>query len=404
MNQGSASQSPILCHVPTADGGRVAVKRRPRAGGSPVVLLHGIASNADHWDLPSVTGPGFVYRSLGDLLHDAGYDLWFINLRGYGAPHMRSEPAPGSDDWCVDHFIVYDLPAVVDRVRRDTGQRPFLVGASMGAMVTAGFVQGATAGGSDPTVHVVADEATASQRAADVAGAVLVEFPAALRWPQALYTPEGRLDWQRLLGLESPWSAKANYPFELMARWGWLHALLEFVGEVPLDRFRMAPGEAWWRKLPKPMADRVDTLRTTITQGMLDIAGRFTGATNLRAQVVIEGRRRAMDHMKAGVLKQMAKSVRQGGFVSTLGEPDHLYSDHYDLVQTPVLVIVGGEDRIANADVTREIFFDRVRSADKEIRVYPEIAHGEFEAAPIASERVYPDILAWMAARRNREP
>jgi alpha-beta hydrolase superfamily lysophospholipase len=80
-------------------------------------------------------------------------------------------------------------------------------------------------------------------------------------------------------------------------------------------------------------------------------------------------------------------------------QPDHVYSDHYHHIELPVLVIVGGQDRVANAEVTRSAFFERVRSADKTFHEFPELAHGDFEYAPVACEQVYPLIASWIAGR-----
>lgn len=39
---------------------------------------------------------------------------------------------------------------------------------------------------------------------------------------------------------------------------------------------------------------------------------------------------------------------------------------------------------MAHADVTRTMFFDRIRSKDKQLLLDDDIAHGEIEVAPIA--------------------
>ena len=371
--------------------------RRP--DGTPVIFLHGLAVNADVWDLPEVRGDDFHFRSIAAVLHEAGYDLWLVNFRGHGAPRMLSEPPPEQDDWCVDHFILYDLPAVVEHVRATTGRKPFVIGSSMGSMTLAGYVQGAKLVGEESERHIVADPELARERGEQLAGAIFIEFPAALRWPASTYAADGKLDWQALLRDWRRTDGDVNFPFEMLARWGWLNTLVNAAGEVPLDRLRPDSKERWWQRLPKPWSDRVAEIEKSSTQAMLRLAGRLTGAENYRAEVLLEGRRYIMDSMKAGVLSQMARSVRRRAFVSALGTPEHVYSDNYQHVTVPALVIVGGRDRIANADVTREVFFERIASSDKTLRVYENIAHGEFEAAPIACEQVYPDITRWIAAR-----
>lgn len=393
---------PQTACVPTEDGARIAVKRRPNPGAIPVIFLHGLAVNADLWDLPEVRGKDFHYRSLASVLHEAGYDIWLVNLRGHGGPHMLSEPAAGQADWCVDHFVVYDLPAVVDRVVAETGRRPFVIGASMGSMTLAGYVQGAVYLCGEGAGRIAADPRLAQARQKQLAGCVFAEFPAALRWPDSLYDERGRLQWRNLLRDWWRNDGDINYPFEMLSRWGWLHAVLEAAGQVPVNWIvAEQQGEPWYRKLPAPLASGVEAVERAVVQAMLRMAGTFTGATNHRAEVMLQGRRYVLDHMKSGVLKQLSKCVRRRAFVSDLGTPDHVYSDCYELVEAPTLVVQGGRDRIANAEVVRSAFFDRIRAVDKRFLYYADIAHGELEAAPIASEKVYPEIVAWMDERRG---
>ena len=392
--QTMSDRSDRIVHVATQDGARIACKRRALTG-LPVILVHGLAVNADVWDCPEIRGENFTFRSLPTLLAEAGYDAWLVNLRGHGAPHMLSEPAPGQTDWCVDHFVLYDLPAVVEHVRRETGRRPFLIGNSMGSMTIAGCMQGATLVGYGESQAIVADEACARRRQAEVAGCVLMEFPAALRWPKSYFGESGGAGWAELLReLQNP-DAGSNYPFELMARWPWLETLLAASGSVRLDWLRpRGTGQQAGEAVAGP-----DLVTRVKAAAMRWYSERFKAAENFQIETFTNGLLRAADHMKAGVLRQMAKSVRNGAFVSVLGTPDHVYSEHYDMIACPVLVMMGGRDRIASVEVTRADFFERIRSEDRTFRLYETIAHGEFEYAPIASEQVYPEILEWIARR-----
>jgi alpha-beta hydrolase superfamily lysophospholipase len=413
--ESAASAWPVE-YVPTEDGATIAVKRRPQPGGAPVIFIHGLSVNADLWDMPTIQGEGFVYRSLASTLHECGYDIWLMNLRGHGAPLMYSAPAPGQEDWCVDHFILYDLPAVVERVCAQTGERPFVIAASLGAMTLAGYAQGAMlAGGKGCTggtglppdsrhegLRILADPAEARRRQAALRGCVFVELPAALRWPRSLYDEAGNLRWAALLSDFWRNDGQGNFTFELLSRWGWLETLVQAAGGVPLDWLRADPTQVpLVERLPPALADTVRRAQSSLMQFGLKLIGTFTGHSQHRAEVVIRGRRYIIDHIKAGVLRQLAQCVRDGRFVSALGRPPHVYSDHYHLVELPALVVAGGRDRIANAEVAREAFFEKLAAADRTFVLFEDFGHGEFEAAPAACERVYPVIVRWLEERRG---
>ncbi len=380
----------------------MAIKRWARAGATPVILLHGIAVNADVWDLPDVVTDEYHYRSLATVLYEAGFDIWLVNLRGHGGPNMRSEPPAGQDDWCVDHFIHYDLPAVVDHVTAG-GRRAFLVGASMGAITLAGYLQGAVLGERrNGGMQVVVDADVAMERQRRLCGAIFAEFPAVLRWPESLYDAQGRVRWRFLLREWRQAAGATNLPFEVLSHWAWLHALLDVAGQVPVQWFMPEPGrKPWYRNLPEGWGGRVAELERQVWQAMLRCSGTFTGATHHRAEVMLQGRRYVFDHMKAGVLRQLAECVRRRAIVSALGEPAHVYSDHYVRIALPTLVVQGGRDRIAHPEFTRTAFFERIAAQDREFLLFEPIAHGEIEAAPYATEQIYPRIREWMGGRKG---
>lgn len=387
-------------YVLTADGARIAVKRRPCAGGTPVVFLHGLAVNADLWDLPAIDGPDFRFRSLASVLLESGFDIWLVNLRGHGAPTMLSTPPAEQSDWCVDHFITLDLPAVCDHVRTAAGRSPFVIGASMGAMTLAGYVQGAVLSGPTESPRVVLDAEIARRRQAELAGAVFAEFPAALRWPRSLYDEQGNVRWSALLRDFWRSAGDANYPFEVIARLGWLEALIGGAGGVSLQWMKPDPiMPSLLNSLPGPLLDWYRRFESGAWQAGLNLAGTFTGHSNHRAEVILRGRRFVIDDMKAGVLRQMRRSVHAGAFVSGLGDPQHVYSDHYGLTTLPTLILAGERDRIAVAEVTRAAFHDRIASADKTMLTFDTLAHGELEAAPWSYEHVYPQVRDWLLAR-----
>ncbi|MGE0479992.1 MAG: alpha/beta fold hydrolase [Phycisphaerae bacterium] len=381
----------------TADGANLALLRRESAGGPPVLLFHGIAVNADIWDLPDIRGDGFHYRSLASLLHEAGCDVWLVNLRGHGSAGAYSAPPMGLRDWCVDHYVLYDAPAALAHVRRRTGKRPFVVGSSMGAIVLGAYLQGATL---HDAGTVTAADALAAQRQAEIAGGVFVEFPAALRWPGTLYGPDGALDWGALRDGWRNTHIHANFPFEILARWLWLQGVVELLGEVRLDWLRPAPNAAA-RHAARPEALRrvLDYGEQSFAHAVRELFVRFKGAEHFRVETFTQGLRLALDHMKAGVLRQFAACVRQRSIVSALGTTPHVYSDHYGCIASPTLLVLGGRDRIAHPEITRAVFYDAIRASDKTLALFENMAHGEFEYAPEATDLVYPRIREWILKR-----
>lgn len=109
----------------------------PPARGKPVAFLqHGMLSSSADYVL---MGPQV---SLGYMLSDLGYDVWMGNARGnrYSNTHLTKDNAT-EDYWDFSwHEVgIYDLPAMIDYVLRETGQqRLHYIGHSQGT--TAYFV------------------------------------------------------------------------------------------------------------------------------------------------------------------------------------------------------------------------------------------------------------------------
>lgn len=383
----------------TEDGARLALRHRwSRRAGPPVMFFHGLAVNSSLWDMPDLDLPDLRYQSLSTVLAERGHDVWLVNFRGHGPRPSRSQPAPGQADYCVDHFIHYDWPAAVQGVLKATGHTPHVIAASLGAMVTAAHLSGASLrreGGADALI--VADPEEARRRQSLVRSAILFDFPAALRWPASLYDADGRLRWDQLA--QAKYGSDRNYAYELLSRAPWLEVILDAVGEIRLDWVHPRPGWTERRnKYPAPIRRLLDTWEAAFSRGFAAVANAWKGSDGMRPELFRHGIRYAADHVKSGVLRQLAKGVRARSFVSALGAPDHDYTSGYSNIALPVMLVQGGRDNIANAEVTRAEFFDRIASKNKRISVYPEYAHGDSEYSATAPQRVYPEVLDWLAA------
>ncbi len=120
-------------HAVTDDGVRLMLLRHTPTEGAvkpvPVILAHGIATNALGFDLsPEV--------SMVKHLVDSGYEVWTFSLAGRWGSGTR----PGGSD--IDHFIEHDVPAVIDYVRSTSGaDEVYWVGWSMGSMIMTAHLQ-----------------------------------------------------------------------------------------------------------------------------------------------------------------------------------------------------------------------------------------------------------------------
>ncbi|KAF5746120.1 hypothetical protein HS088_TW06G00285 [Tripterygium wilfordii] len=122
-------------HIPAGRSGKKADK-------PPVLLQHGLLMDACTWVLNS------PQESLAFILADNGFDVWLGNTRGtkYSRGHTSLTPNnPAYWYWSWDQLAAYDLPASVQFVYNQTGQKLHYVGHSLGTLIAlAAFSQDQT--------------------------------------------------------------------------------------------------------------------------------------------------------------------------------------------------------------------------------------------------------------------
>ncbi|MBU1670853.1 MAG: alpha/beta fold hydrolase [Actinobacteria bacterium] len=158
--------NPETVEIQTADGVTLRCRRYRKPGARAVVCGHGLASSAYAFDLPLY---GF---NIARVLYGLGYEVWLVNFRGAGHPPWRSDD--GGWGGAGDELGVFDLPAVIEHVYRETGRPVFYTGHSFGGMSIYVYLQGAAMEPGDPERKVHRDPAEARRRNRMVAGALTV--------------------------------------------------------------------------------------------------------------------------------------------------------------------------------------------------------------------------------------
>ncbi|XP_041008565.1 triacylglycerol lipase 2-like [Juglans microcarpa x Juglans regia] len=128
-------------NVTTKDGYILSLQRIPEGrvvqnGGNkrqPVLLQHGVLMDGMSWLLNSPE------HNLPMILADNGFDVWISNTRGtrFSRQHTSQLDSSTTDfwNWSWDELVSFDMPAVIDFVCGQTGQKINYVGHSQGTLI-----------------------------------------------------------------------------------------------------------------------------------------------------------------------------------------------------------------------------------------------------------------------------
>ncbi len=135
----------------TVDGWKLGIRRvrpfNPDPGKLPVVLCHGLGLNGTFWTITDDHLPAQLAAN--------GYEVFICDLRGSGASQkvgalgkvnsvLRQTPflEVGEGNWTVDDQVKYDVPAILNYVKTETGRdRVNWVGHSLGGMLMFAYLE-----------------------------------------------------------------------------------------------------------------------------------------------------------------------------------------------------------------------------------------------------------------------
>lgn len=379
------SLDPTNERAASADGVLLGMRRYPRPGAPPVLLLHGLAQNLNGWD---VAVPG---HSLARHLWEAGFDVWLGNFRGHGRPPHRS--GLGVRPSRVDDYGILDVPAFVHRVSRATGRRPFVIGHSMGGIALYIHLQGCQY---DTERRVTHCPELAAQRNEALAGVVLVGTPP-------------KLYWHSRLGLRALFKRQYFEYNELLQHVVGRSAVLHLLDNLPLHRFPTR-GVAEWvndaASMPGPTGLLPDLASRAVGHAVSEaLAHTLWNPRNMNSALVEAETRQTLDDAALPVLRQFVDWIRHETareYTVNDARAPHVYADHLHLVTAPVLWAAGELDRIAPPSVIRTHGVARLGSTDRSLLVVRGFGHNDLRMGVQAPEAFFPVIRQWLTERSAR--
>lgn len=413
------SRQSDIYKVRTLDGVELALKRyRPdrwsplRLRGQPVILMPGMLSNHNYYDLHAMEGRNYAvklpqrladwarndpyvkadplkYYSLAYYLWDQGYDVWLADYRGEGREPVRSG---GADGYTIDELGIYDMPAIVSKVREVTGKKPVWIGHSMGSTMAYIYLQGCRFEVEDnPDTRVISDPALVRMRN-DGCGKQALKGFVDLDGP---IVPPGSVP-QEMQALA--WWA-LYVPFYLDMRpfadsLGWMVSSPTLAFETLL---RMV-----WESLDCPDLGWLNSL-LSINSRNLD-----PGVSAYIIQNAVDGvSTRVMAHFSdAGTCGRFREDWRNRPLGCFLvcppppGEGDgyYYYSDNLGKISLPSLVVADATLDITDpADIER-FYRGKTRNRRDRFMLVPDTAHVDLAVGLNAPTSLFPAIGAWLAS------
>jgi pimeloyl-ACP methyl ester carboxylesterase len=338
----SGREAPRRYRAFTRDGWRLALYRyaTPRGSHRTPVLLCH-GMSSNRWNMD---GPG--RRSMARYLARKGYDAWVLELRGAGRSMRPNWWNQKSYDWRFEDYVYHDAPAALRVVLRETGvEQIHWVGHSMGGMIAYALLMG-------PIQNKIASAVTLASPTMSEVGHPMLDFG---------------LPYRSLLRF-----APARVPIGLASRLG---APLAFLLHWLLKR---------------PISE------LGFHEGNLDAAA-------MRALMLV-----AIDDLPASLLREFARWYETKAMSDRYAMFD--FTEHLERITTPLLIIAGGKDELTPPR-DLEYVYDHVGSRDKAFRVIDreqgfarDYSHADLVLGKHAPDDVYPVILDWLDAHRERAP
>ena len=402
--------------VCTADGVELVMRRyRPdpkapfRKGRQPVILMPGLLSNMNEFDIhtppgerydvklpsdlaPWAQGDPYIaqdpmrYYSLAHYLWNQKYDVWLANYRGEGREPYQSG---GMGGYSIDDLGIYDVPAVVEKVYKVTRKHPVYIGHSMGSSMVYIYLQGAKYdAGADP--HVISDPGLVRERNAGhgkqaLKGLVDLDGPMGTIGVTMPFDPYNPTWWQLL---------RDRWYINLRG----LSPILDLLAPLTYEMYRVL----WFfcQLLHWPDLGMLNLLLSTNPNNINREVNRYT----MKYAVDGMSTRTLAQYEAAYTMKKFREDWYNGVDDSAVvvppppspGDGYYYYSDHLDRISLPALVIADNTVDITHPDDIRNFYLGKARHRlDAFLRI-PNTAHVDLVMGLNGPTEVFPAIGAWL--------
>jgi pimeloyl-ACP methyl ester carboxylesterase len=327
------------------------------------------------------------YYSLAYYLWKQGYDVWSANYRGEGRNPVKSGGAAG---YAIDELGIYDMPAIISKVRGVTGQKPVWIGHSMGSNMAYMYLQGARFSTPfNPNSHVISDAGLVTERNNGSGTQALKAF-VDLDGP---VIPGGSIP---LLLRPLLWTA-LSMPLYLDLR-----PFTATLGGIAADPIMaMQSSLQWlWGSIGYP------------DLGLLNLA-LLINADNMDSNVSRYFFKYVLDGVSTRVLATFADSIINGkmredyrnGFLNFLlvsppaprrGDGYYYYSDNLSKISLPSLVIADATRDITNPEDIKKFYDGKYRNSRDQYCVITGTAHVDLVMGKNAPTGLFPMIDTWL--------
>jgi pimeloyl-ACP methyl ester carboxylesterase len=104
------------------------------AEGPAILMVHGIASNSNFWDVSPTL-------SVAKYFQDKGYDVWTLDERGHGEAQQSPTGKRLKGAWAVDDYGYYDIDAAIKFIMEKGHTAVHYFGHSLGGIVLAPYIE-----------------------------------------------------------------------------------------------------------------------------------------------------------------------------------------------------------------------------------------------------------------------